>query len=33
MSDAKEYKTIVGKEKMIAISKGMNRGRNSNNIS
>nr|YP_010555482.1 LAGLIDADG endonuclease [Ramaria rubella]UYR22231.1 LAGLIDADG endonuclease [Ramaria rubella] len=27
MSDAKEYKTMSGKEKMIAISKGMNRGR------
>jgi hypothetical protein len=27
MSDAKEYKTISGKEKMISISKRMNRGR------
>jgi len=33
MSDTKEYKTVVGKEKTIAISKGMNRGRNSSNIS
>jgi len=30
MSDAKEYKTVAGKEKMIAISKGMNRGRRLN---